>query len=159
MKGGPECAAAQGPSCLCEHRGSRVGSPDNNQNGCTPHDSVPRLSRVAEPVRFRTLIVMVNSEPALTLVTGTHRKTPCPWWSTAKLESSRETALSNPTRVPSLTSQTRTKLYCCDPSLLILTICPRLVPLYVVKAPPTIVSPSSIHRSLSVSSTLLVWPT
>src|SRR5688572_33048185 len=74
-----------------------LGWPGNNQNGCTGRDCVPRLPRGAEPVRFRTLLVMVNSEPVLTLVTETHRKTPCiPWWSKAKLESSRETGFKQP---------------------------------------------------------------
>ena len=31
---------------------------------------MPRLPRVAEPVRFRTLLVMVNSEPVLTFGHG-----------------------------------------------------------------------------------------
>jgi hypothetical protein len=31
-----------------------AGSPGNTQNGCAPHDTVPKLSSVDEPTRSRT---------------------------------------------------------------------------------------------------------
>jgi hypothetical protein len=51
---------AKVPFALARTAKVGLGSPGNTHTGCVPHDTVPRLPRVAEPDKFRTSTLIVK---------------------------------------------------------------------------------------------------